>query len=64
MKNEISRVMRYPKECSCHEDCRHWCADTTSCDYILDTGECRGCPADENCVRYAPGKEKRKNGTR
>lgn len=39
---------------------RHACKGRTMCHFLYDTGQKRGCPADENCNRYVPGRKYRK----
>ena len=34
--------------------------DTQSCDYLLVTGERRGCPGGEDCARYLPRRNRKK----
>jgi len=35
------------------EKCDYWCIHTETCDYLLRTGERRGCPID-GCTRFKP----------
>ena len=40
-------------------NCSKW--SVTICNYMIDTGEKRGCPAGAKCTRYTPKKEKEKS---
>lgn len=40
------------------EKCDYWCIHTETCDYLLRTGERRGCPID-GCTRYKPVEKKK-----
>lgn len=50
------------KEGCRREDCIYRsenCGWFVSCDYLLMTGDVRGCPI-ENCTKYTPGERKHK----
>lgn len=39
-----------------HRDCRYYCPETDSCDYILLEYRRRGCPPTPDCARFLPAR--------
>ena len=62
VKPKRSRIVELTTANSCPKDCKYqgWVGSIPCCDYILITGEPRGCEVGKGCIRYKREQGKRK----